>query len=210
MKAYFILILIIFSSALTAQNANNLEILVGRTYHNYISFDQNTSFEVFKNWKTGTSVSLAYTRSISNLTEIVARVGCHYFPYSGNDERFYVEWPLDYKVAVKNSYVYETSTGVRLGALSELGPFLTLQTGLYFFDIGKIKVSSWYMGSPDVEVYKVRETGKFDVKMFVAAGFGFNIPVSSRINFRLEATLSQTLSGDRDLNPVTASMQYRF
>ena len=167
---------------------------------------------IFRNWGNGWTLGGGFSHPLNESVELTANVAYTGYSYRGGHEEFAVPAVLGFRwrVAGDPSDALEASVGVRAStSISLISPFLSLNVGLYRFNVGEITISNWMDSSPqDVTRVVYRDSGTSTSTGFVALGVGFKIPLHSSIQMGVEGRISKTFDATESFIPVRASVQF--
>jgi hypothetical protein len=202
-----ILILILFlvpSSSMLAQEALRLEILGGASFNNLAA-------GVFSNWGDGWMIGAGGAYRATKSIEIVGDVIYSRYPYSGANIPVVVPdiAGLRWSVSGQPSDVIEGSIGGRLSTSSSfIDSFLSLRTGFYRINIGDVVVSEWLDSDPrNVFRSTYQGTGVSTTKGFAALGLGVSVPFDSKIKLIFEGRFAETFDAEESFLPIQVAIQ---
>ena len=197
---FLMLFYVPFQSCL-ADDAISIEVGGGKTF---LGLDEG----VLNNWHDGWMISPVITYEIRPTIELCGIFSFHHFYFDGNNLEFAVPEleGLRVKTDGQSTNIYETSIGFRFIASpnSKVQPFISVRSGLYFMDIGKVNVT-YLLNSQPYSEFEYHGTGTTVTKMFSAVGIGVSVPVNSYLQISVEGQFTMTFDGIDILLPIAAT-----
>lgn len=205
---FFIVTLFVMTSLSTvgfAQSRLHVEVLGGASLN-------TLSQGIISNWGNGWTAGGGLAYEVSPSVNLVLNFAYDHYPYQGGNLElvFPAIAGLHYSVAGSPSNAEEASLGIRSSTrTSVVSPFLSLNAGVYHFNIGDITVSEWFASNPqDVSHYTYRGSGTSITNLFASVGFGLMVPVDSRVALSLEGSFSQSFDSNRTFLPLVLRLRY--
>ncbi|MGH7449814.1 MAG: hypothetical protein ACRENG_00560 [bacterium] len=203
----FVAALLFLQGSVEAQSKLRCEV------HGGLAFGIPTR-NVFTNWENGWVFGLCLPVQINPNIQIVPSASYQRFRYTGQNPQlaFPAITGLRWKVEGERANLYETSLAMRFIAPGKfIKPFLALQGGAYFIEVGEIRVITWVQHNPQsASSYIYRGTGKSMTKGFYALGYGLNIPFNSGVAIQLEGRFTGTFDGNESFAYIISAVQFRL
>ncbi len=193
-----------FSQLIYAQNYLRAYIGGGASLNNLTN-------GILSNWGNGWIFGGGLSHSIGTQIDLTMNISYSRYPYLGGNLQLIVPAIAGFRLGVSgnSTNIIEASVSARFtSSLSFIKPFLSLTTGLYRINIGKIIISSWLEKSPQNVSYSIyNSSGKSITKVFAALGAGISISLNSNIGLIIEGRYAQTLDSKEIFLPLLAAAQ---
>lgn len=188
---------------------SNLRYEISGGYH-YIRLTQG----VFSNWENQWFAGVGLAYNATPAVQLVANAAYYDFHYVGGNVQFALPDIVGIRARVsgESSDVYELSFAARfIERNRRFTPFLSLRSGAYMMDIGKILVSTYFEQNPqNVTSYTYKGTDQTVIKAFGSLGLGFNLMLRANVEFQLESRFNSTFDGNQAFVPVISTFQFRL